>query len=136
MNSRTPFRRIDVDEAVAVIRRGDTLILDVRDAGSFHKAHIDSAQHASSANLSAIIGGTRKARPVLIYCYHGNASREFAQIFSDLGFAEVMSLDGGHEAWRTAPRAPAETRLDAALQQWLAAQGFDSTPSLRTRRRP
>jgi rhodanese-related sulfurtransferase len=125
MSSRTPFRRIDVDEAATVIRRGDTLILDVRDAGSFQKAHIDGAQHASSANLSAIISGTRKARPVLIYCYHGNASREFAQIFSDFGFAEVMSLDGGYEVWRTAPRAPADTGLDPALQQWLAAQGFD-----------
>jgi rhodanese-related sulfurtransferase len=124
MNLRTPFRRIDVDEATTVIRRGEALILDVRDPGSFEKAHIDGAQHASSANLSAIISGTRKARPVLFYCYHGNASCEFAQIFSDFGFAEVYSLDGGYEAWRTAPRSPADTKCDAALQQWLAAQGF------------
>lgn len=126
MTSRTPFRRIDVDEAKAVIRRGDALILDVRDAGSFQKAHVDGAQHASSANLSAIISGTRKARPVLIYCYHGNASREFAQIFSDFGFAEVYSLDGGYEAWRAAPRAPADTKLGAELRQWLAEEGFDA----------
>jgi rhodanese-related sulfurtransferase len=124
MSPRNPFRRIDVDEATAVIRRGEALILDVRDAGSFQRAHVDRAQHASSANLSAIISGTRKDRPVLIYCYHGNASREFAQIFSDFGFAEVYSLDGGYEAWRTAPRAPAGAKLEAALQSWLAEQGF------------
>jgi rhodanese-related sulfurtransferase len=125
MNARTPFRRIDVEEATAVIRRGEALVLDVRDGGSFQRAHIDGAQHASSSNLSAIVSGTAKVRPVLIYCYHGNASREFAQIFSDFGFAEVYSLDGGYEAWRTAPRAPAAAKLDAALQQWLAEQGFD-----------
>jgi thiosulfate/3-mercaptopyruvate sulfurtransferase len=124
MSPRTPFRRIDVDEGAAVIRRGDALILDVRDAGSFQKAHVDGAQHASSANLSAIISGTRKDRPVLIYCYHGNASREFAKIFSDFGFTEVYSLDGGYEVWRTAPRAAAVTKLDAALQPWLAEHGF------------
>jgi rhodanese-related sulfurtransferase len=124
MSPRNPFRRIDVGEATAVIHRGDALILDVRDAGSFQRAHVDGAQHASSANLSAIISGTRKDRPVLIYCYHGNASREFARIFSDFGFAEVYSLDGGYEAWRTAPRAPAGAKLEAALQSWLADRGF------------
>ncbi len=132
MSSRTPFRRIDVDEAKAVIRRGDALILDVRDAGSFRKAHIDGAQRASSANLSAIVSGTRKARPVLIYCYHGNASREFAQIFSDFGFAEVYSLDGGYEAWRTALHAPADAEIDAALPSWLAEQGFDGIDAVIT----
>ncbi len=80
MSPRNPFRRIDVDQAAAVIRRGDALILDVRDAGSFEAAHVDGAQHVSSANLSAVIGSKPKAKPVLIYCYHGNASREFAQI--------------------------------------------------------
>jgi thiosulfate/3-mercaptopyruvate sulfurtransferase len=132
MTSRTPFRRIDVDEARAVIRRGDPLILDVRDAGSFQKSHIDGAERASSANLSAIVSGTRKARPVLIYCYHGNASREFAQIFSDFGFAEVYSLDGGYEAWRTAPRAPADAEFDTVLRQWLAEHGFDGIDAVIT----
>jgi rhodanese-related sulfurtransferase len=124
MSPRNLFQRIAVDEAAAVIRRGDALILDVRDAGSFQKAHVDGAQHVSSANLSAIIGGAPKAKPVLIYCYHGNASREFAQIFSDFGFAEVYSMDGGYEAWRTAPWAAAGTKLDARLQPWLVEHGF------------
>jgi thiosulfate/3-mercaptopyruvate sulfurtransferase len=124
MSPRNPFRRIDVTEAAAVIRRGDALILDVRDAGSFQRGRIGGAQHASSANLTAIISGARRARPVLIYCYHGNASREFAQIFSDFGFAEVYSMDGGYEAWRSAPSAADGSKADAALQPWLVEHGF------------
>ena len=46
-----------------------------------------------------MLSATPKDAPVLIYCYHGNASQEFAQIFSDFRFREVYSLDGGYEAW-------------------------------------
>ena len=103
MRPRTPFRRIGVSEFDA-LRRNDSLVLDVRDRASFDGAHIEAAQHVSHANLSDVLGVTARTRPVLIYCYHGNASREYAQIFSDFGFAEVYSLDGGYEAWRCQPR--------------------------------
>src|SRR6266568_8889111 len=78
----------------------------------------------SHANISAVLGTTAKAQPILIYCYHGNASREYAQIFSDFGFSEVYSLDGGYEAWRTRPTASESPMLDVSLQDWLAAQKF------------
>lgn len=105
MRSRTPYQCIDIASAEVLLARSDLLLLDARDAGSFEQSHIDGAQHLSSANLSAVLSDTARARPVLIYCYHGNASREYAQIFSDFAFSEVYSLDGGYEAWRA--RAPA-----------------------------
>jgi rhodanese-related sulfurtransferase len=124
MRQRTPFRRIDVAQAEPLLERSDLLVLDARDAGSFEKAHVDSAQRISSANLSALVSGTAKTRPILIYCYHGNASREYAQTFSDFGFGEVYSLDGGYEAWCARVPASARPRLDPALQEWLAAHQF------------
>jgi thiosulfate/3-mercaptopyruvate sulfurtransferase len=124
MRRRTPFRRIDVAEAKGLLERGDLLVLDARDAGSFEKSHVEGAQRISSANLSAVVGGTAKARSILIYCYHGNASREYAQIFSDFGFGEVYSLDGGYEAWCGQPPASGSSTPDAALQEWLAAHLF------------
>jgi rhodanese-related sulfurtransferase len=124
MKPRTPFQRIDVQRAEALLSHGDPLVLDARDAGSFAKSHINGAQPISSANLGAAISATAKARPILIYCYHGNASREVAQTFSDFGFTEVYSLDGGYEAWRTRPPASGSPMLDAVLQEWLAAQQF------------
>ncbi len=45
---------------------------------------------------------TPKDRPVLIYCYHGNASQVRAQTFADFRFKKVYSLDGGYESWRKA----------------------------------
>ena len=124
MRQRQEFRRIGVDEAEGVVRRNDVLVLDVRDAKSFSKAHMDGAQHVSTANLSEVIDGAAKSRPILIYCYHGNASREYARIFGDFGFSEVYSLDGGYEAWSARPRAKDDAKLDETLRQWLTEQGF------------
>ena len=105
MKQRTPFQRIDVEAAEALLSRGDPLVLDARDAGSFATSRIDGAQPVSSATLGDVISATARTRPILIYCYHGNASREYAQTFSDFGFSEVYSLDGGYDAWRTRPAA-------------------------------
>ncbi len=124
MSARIPFRRIGVGEAEELIRRGGVLVLDVRDAESFGRAHIEGAQRVSSANLSVVINETPKSRSVLIYCYHGNASREYAQILSDFGFSEVYSLDGGYQAWSERQRAAGDASLGTTLQRWLAEQGF------------
>lgn len=126
MRPRTPFQRIDVQHTENLLSRGDLVVLDVRDAGSFERSHISGAQHVSSANLSAVLSATARTRPILIYCYHGNASREYAQIFSDFGFSEVYSLDGGYAVWCTGLAASGNNALETELQQWLVAQQFAS----------
>lgn len=105
MRPRTPFQRIDVEGAETLLSNGDPLVLDGRDADAFATSHIDGAQPVSSVNIGAVIATTARTRPILIYCYHGNASREYAQTFSDFGFSEVYSLDGGYDAWRARPAA-------------------------------
>jgi rhodanese-related sulfurtransferase len=124
MSQRTPFQRIDVAAAEILLSYSDPLVLDARDARSFATSRIVGAQPVSSANLGALIGATARTRPILIYCYHGNASRDYAQTFSDFGFSEVYSLDGGYEAWRARSPADDGVRLDAALRDWLSAQQF------------
>ena len=123
MSERTPFQRIGVREAKDLIQRDDVLVLDVRDAETFGKAHIKGARNVSITNLTAVIEGTARSMPILIYCYHGYASREYAQIFSDFGFSQVFSLDGGYEAWTKRPRA-SDGVPDKTLQNWLTANGF------------
>lgn len=121
MRQRIPFRRIGVKEA-EVLMGGNLLILDTRDPTSFGEARIDGAVRVSFSDLGPTLVGTPKDRPILIYCYHGNASQEYAQAFSDFGFSQIYSLDGGFEAWRRRPsRAPA---LPPEAEAWLQAQGF------------
>jgi rhodanese-related sulfurtransferase len=126
MRQRTPFQRISVPEAQSLIGRKEVLLLDVRDAAAFNQHHITGAQNISIASLDGILEGTARTTPVLIYCYHGYASQEYAQIFSDFGFSEVYSLDGGFEAWSKEDRAANRGSTGAALRRWLAAQGFSA----------
>lgn len=126
MKQRIPFKCIGIAEAETILKRGDAVIVDVRDAGSYSRARIDGAKLVSMRNISDVMASIAHDTPVLIYCYRGHASREYAQVFSDFGFGEVYSLDGGYEAWKARPKLAADgtIRLLAALQKWLAAQGF------------
>ena len=111
MRSGADFKRIDVAEArrLTAQRESELLILDVRDQKSFASGHIPKAQSASEAIIFGLLTERLKQRPVLIYCYHGNASQTYAQMFIDFGFTEVFSLDGGFEHWRQAEGAPIAT---------------------------
>lgn len=100
MTERVPFKRIGTNQATQLLRQSRPVILDVRDAESFANGHIDGAQNISILNLSDVIEATDKSKSILIYCYHGHASQEYAQIFCDFRFRNVYSLDGGYEGWR------------------------------------
>jgi thiosulfate/3-mercaptopyruvate sulfurtransferase len=99
MTARAPFRRIGVGDAQTLLAREGVVVLDVRAVDAFAQGHIEGARRVTMADLSGVLASTPKDAPVLIYCYRGNASQEYAQIFSDFRFQDVYSLDGGYEAW-------------------------------------
>jgi thiosulfate/3-mercaptopyruvate sulfurtransferase len=97
--SRVDFRRIGTHDARTVLGRDGAVVLDVRALDAFNQGHIEGARHMTMDDVAGLLSETPKDAPILIYCYRGNASQEFARIFSDFRFHEVYSLDGGYEAW-------------------------------------
>jgi thiosulfate/3-mercaptopyruvate sulfurtransferase len=93
------WRRVNVKEACQLLQRPNLRVFDMRDQKSFAQGHIDGAQYLSNTNLEEVILRTPRQDPVLIYCYHGNASQTGAKIFTDFGFQEVYDLVGGYESW-------------------------------------
>ena len=96
------FKCISVAEAKSLIAGKAPVIVDVRDVRSFQAASLPGAHNVTTRNFRSFRKASDPSQPVLIYCYHGNASREMAQMFIDFGFEEVYSMDGGFEAWRIA----------------------------------
>ncbi len=94
------WRRVTATETQALLDKPALRIYDARDPASFAAGRIGGAEPLSEANLERVLFGTPKAEPVLIYCYHGNASQTYAQMFRDFGFQEVYDLIDGYEAWR------------------------------------
>jgi len=96
-----PYKRISIDEARSMMAAEEVTVIDVRDPGSFQSGAIEGAIHVSDNNIQDFIADTDKSQPLLVCCYHGNMSQGAADYFSEQGFADTYSIDGGYEAWRT-----------------------------------
>ena len=117
------FQNIDRPGARALLQGKEVLLFDVRDANAYHEGHIAGAVHLSMDNAAPYLVRTPKDRPVLIYCYHGNSSQVYAQMFVDFGFREVYSLNEGYDGWIAADASPSAP-VGAELAAWLASQGY------------
>jgi rhodanese-related sulfurtransferase len=137
------FRCIPAAEALAFMiaatgQQRPYRLFDTRDADSYARGHLARAEPLAERDLGQWIGRLPRAEPLLIYCYHGHASQEFAKTFADFGYTEVYSIDGGFEALVQAvdrARAALPAGEDsapvpsAALRDFLAGEGFP-TPDI------
>ncbi|MCE4556798.1 ankyrin repeat domain-containing protein [Roseateles cellulosilyticus] len=107
----TPTRLRAADVPAWRSAHPDALVLDSRDAAAYAQGHWPGSLRLDGRNHEALLLREPKTRPVLITCYHGNASRTYAQMFRDFGFQHVVDLIGGWAAWTeqqaTAATAPA-----------------------------
>lgn len=100
------WKRINARDARQLLKLGTVSVFDMRDERSFAQGHIEGATYLSNSNLEDVLLKTPHHVPVLIYCYHGNASQSGAKLFVDFGFKEVYDLVGGYESWRLSEGRP------------------------------
>jgi thiosulfate/3-mercaptopyruvate sulfurtransferase len=110
MTTRT-FTRLSAAAAWAYLRSASEqgrpyCLFDTRDAASYAKDHLPGAQALAERDIGQWISRLPHTQPILIYCYHGNASQGYAKTFADFGFSEVYSIDGGFQALMQAAPAP------------------------------
>ena len=96
----------------------DTLLIDVREAGEFRKAHLPGAVHLSRGLLEFEIHGLVEHfrpdnvdsvadQPIVLYCGTGGRSALAAQSLESMGYRNVKSMAGGVAAW-VAARLPVD----------------------------
>lgn len=90
---------ISVDQTRQLLADEDVTVLDIRDAESYAQAHIEAALHIENINVENFVADTDKDKPLIVYCFHGNASQSAAAYFEEHGFNRVYSMDGGFAAW-------------------------------------
>ncbi|MET0386698.1 MAG: rhodanese-like domain-containing protein [Polyangiales bacterium] len=91
---------ISVDGARTLLADQAVTILDLRDHRSYRAGHIDGAMLLHDGLMKRLIKENELDKPILIYCYRGNTSLEKAELFSELGFRHVYSLEGGYVDWQ------------------------------------
>lgn len=125
------YRDIHAAEVQALRSEAELLIVDSRDPDSYARGRLEAAEPVSDALLKQLIKSRQRERPVLVYCYHGNSSRDLCAFIAGFGFNRVYNLVGGWEAWEkhlqtaaSAQAAPSPATPSAALVAWLNAQGL------------
>jgi len=92
-------REISVSDAAKLIENGEVQIVDIRDPQSFAQGHIAGAVRLDNNNVAQYLQQADKQKPVIVCCYHGNASQAAADFFTGQGFSEAYSLKGGMSEW-------------------------------------
>ena len=98
------YKMVGTNEAVLLLNRDNTIVLDVREDNETRDGKLKGAKHIPLAKLKARIAELEafKAQPVLVYCRSGNRSAHACSILTQEGFAAVYNLDGGIGAWEAA----------------------------------
>ena len=94
------FKCIDIQEAKKLMSSKAVTIVDIRDPESYSAGHIDQAILLKGKEIDDFLTKTAKDKPLICYCYHGFSSQDAAHFFSEKGFVDVYSIEGGFEAWR------------------------------------
>ncbi|WP_455204573.1 ankyrin repeat domain-containing protein [Kaarinaea lacus] len=124
------YENISINQAQQILESGSCTVFDMRDDRSYEMGRLPGAQRINDQIIRRMRRTEQRHSPVLIYCYHGNSSKDLAQMLCDFGFSKVYSLDGGYSAWEAAkkqatPIAENNNSLTLNVYIWLVEQGVD-----------
>lgn len=102
-DAKSRIREISAGEAAERLAQGAVLI-DVREADDFAKAHAQGALQLSKGVVELKIEqhAPDPATPIVCYCGGGSRSALVADNLQKMGYENVASLIGGFKAWKEA----------------------------------
>jgi rhodanese-related sulfurtransferase len=128
------YKNISIFQAQEVLTDDSCIVLDIRDDRSYAQGHLAGARRFDEQTLRWMRKAAQRHAPVLVYCYHGNSSKDVAQLICEFGFSNVFSMDGGYTAWEAAEKQAAsptttsptnsELGLEPDVHAWLVEQGI------------
>jgi len=102
-DAKSRVKETNVDEVKQRLDRGEKIMLvDVREESEFAKDHLPGAIHLGKGVIERDI----EARvpdlntPLVLYCGGGFRSALAADNLQKMGYANVISMDGGVRGWR------------------------------------
>lgn len=98
------YKQVSSAEAVQILNRDGSLVLDVREDSEVRGGKIKGAKHIPLGQLKNRLAELEQAKekPVLVYCRSGNRSSHACHLMSKAGFQDVSNLAGGIVAWESA----------------------------------
>ncbi|MEJ2455103.1 MAG: ankyrin repeat domain-containing protein [Candidatus Thiodiazotropha sp.] len=117
------YQDVQPEALASVTALPDLTIIDQRDELTRSRGQLPGALAPRENLIASLVQQRHKNPAVLVYCYHGNQSRELCAFLSQLGLNQVFNLAGGWEAWS---RWQAQQSVDDNPHTgWLREHGFD-----------
>ena len=101
--ARAKVREVTAAETELLRSRGGLAIVDVREASEWEQGHLPGAIHISKSYIEQQIEAAVPDRnqSVILYCAGGVRSLFAAETLQELGYADVASMSGGFQAWKS-----------------------------------
>ena len=98
--AKSHIREVTPADVVDLV--GSTIFLDVREPDEYEQGTVPGAIHIPRGHLEFQVEGrlVDKAAPIIVYCAGGIRSAFSAKTLGDLGYTDVVSVDGGFNRWK------------------------------------
>lgn len=103
--ARASIREMSVEEVKAYLDDGNKPVLvDIRGLDEWERGHLDGAIHVPRGRLEAEVEEKvpDKSAEVIVYCAGGVRSLLGGLSMKELGYEDVISMDGGFGDWEDA----------------------------------
>jgi molybdopterin/thiamine biosynthesis adenylyltransferase/rhodanese-related sulfurtransferase len=100
--TKAEIREIGTADADAARQQEGTVVLDVREPEEHEQGAIPGALHIPRGTLESSIESRipDKATPIVIHCASGVRSAFAAKTLAELGYTDVVSMEGGFNRWK------------------------------------
>jgi rhodanese-related sulfurtransferase len=102
-NAKQRIREVSVDDVKTKLDRGEKFVLvDVREESEWAKDHLPGAIHLGKGVIERDVEQrvSDLNAPVVLYCGGGYRSALAADSLQQMGYRNVLSMDGGIREWR------------------------------------
>ena len=102
--AKKKIQEISPQDTAAALKRGDTLLIDVRDPDEWQEGHIPGAKNFSRGTVELEIeeAAPDLSTPIITHCGGGGRSALAAESLQRMGYKNVRSMAGGLKAWKAA----------------------------------
>jgi molybdopterin/thiamine biosynthesis adenylyltransferase/rhodanese-related sulfurtransferase len=100
--AKAVISEVDPAEAQQRIDGGGVVVLDVREPDEYEQGALIDAVHIPRGHLEGQVEGKilDKDAPVVVYCAGGVRSAFAARTLQELGYTDVVSMNGGFGKWK------------------------------------
>ena len=97
------MRELSATEAATLLQTepDTTVLLDVREHPEIEAAPVPDALHIPMGEIPARLDEIDRAKTIICLCHLGGRSAQVAAFLEAQGYADVINLAGGTEAWST-----------------------------------